>query len=105
MPGRLGWPSMPRRSAGNARKAGSAKSKAVALRYWAGLPAPFLAAKAEGLAARRLVALAIEAGVPVVEDDPLAQAVFPMEVGAFVPEACFEIVARVFAFVKSIEDI
>jgi type III secretion system FlhB-like substrate exporter len=75
--------------------------KAVALRYWAGLPAPFLAAKAEGRAADRLVAIAVEAGVPVVEDSPLARVVFPLDVGEYVPEECFEIVAKVFAFVKS----
>ncbi len=84
---------------------GRGKPKAVALRYWAGLPAPFLAAKAEGRAADRLVAIAREAGVPVVADESLAQAVFPMDVGSYVPEECFEIVARVFAFVKSIEDV
>ena len=87
------------------RKRGGAKPKAIALRYWAGLPAPFLAAKAEGRAADRLVDLARKAGVPVVEDGSLAQAVFPLELGAYVPEECFEIVARVFAFVKSIEDV
>jgi type III secretion system FlhB-like substrate exporter len=81
------------------------RPRAVALRYWAGLPAPFLAAKAEGRAADRLVAIAREAGVPIVEDGDLAQAVFPLELGSYVPEDCFEIVARVFAFVKSIEDI
>ena len=78
--------------------------RAVALRYWAGLPAPFLAAKAEGRAADRLVAIAAEAGVPLVEDAPLAQAVYPLDIGDYVPEECFEIVARVFAFVKSIEE-
>ena len=81
------------------------RARAVALRYWAGLPAPFLAAKAEGRAAERLVVIAREAGVPVVEDEGIAQAVFPMELGSYVPEDCFEIVAKVFAFVKSIEDI
>ncbi len=75
--------------------------RAVALKYWAGLPAPFLAAKAEGRAAERLLAIAAEAGVPVVEDGLLARAVFPLEVGEYVPEECFEIVAKVFAFVKS----
>ena len=81
------------------------RPKAVALRYWAGLPAPFLAAKAEGRAADRLIAMAKEAGVPVVEDRPLAKAIFPLDVGSYVPEDCFEIVAKVFAFVKSIEDV
>ena len=75
------------------------------MRYWAGLPAPFLAAKAEGRAADRLIAMAKEAGVPVVEDRPLAKAIFPLDVGSYVPEDCFEIVAKVFAFVKSIEEI
>jgi type III secretion system FlhB-like substrate exporter len=78
--------------------------RAVALRYWAGLPAPFLAAKAEGRAAERLVAIAAEAGVPLVEDAPLAQAVYPLDIGDYVPEECFEIAARVFAFIKSIEE-
>ena len=78
--------------------------RAVALRYWAGLPAPFLAAKAEGRAADRLVAIAAEAGVPLVQDAPLAQAVYPLDIGDYVPEECFEIVARVFAFIKSIEE-
>ena len=81
------------------------KGKAVALRYWAGLPAPFLSATAEGRAALRLVAIAKEAGVPVVEDASLADAVFPLDLGEYVPEECFEIVAKVFAFVASIEDI
>jgi type III secretion system FlhB-like substrate exporter len=82
----------------------SGRRKAVALRYWAGLPAPFVTAKAAGPAAGRLLAIAREAGVPVLEEGGLAEAVFPLEVGAFVPEACYEIVARVFAFVKSIEE-
>ncbi len=76
----------------------------MALKSWTGLPAPFLAAKAAGPAADRLVALAREAGLPIVEDAPLAQAVCPLEVGDYVPEDCFEIVARVFAFVMSIEE-
>lgn len=80
------------------------RPKAIALRYWAGLPAPFLAAKAEGRAAARLLELAAEADLPIIEDGPLVQAVFPLDVGDYVPEECFEIVARVFAFVKRIEE-
>jgi flagellar biosynthesis protein len=82
----------------------SGRRKAVALRYWTGLPAPFVAAKAAGSAAGRLVAIAREAGVPVLEEGSLAEAIFPLDIGALVPEECYEIVARVFAFVKSIEE-
>ncbi len=90
LPAAGAWTSMPR--------------KAIALRYWAGLPAPFIAAKGAGEAARRLVAIARDAGVPVLEEAGLAEAVFPIDLGDYVPEECFEIVARVFAFVKSIEE-
>lgn len=82
----------------------SPTGKAVALRYWAGLPAPFIAAKASGGAVERLLAIAREAGVPIVEDEALAQVLFPLDFGDWVPEEYFEIVARVFAFVKSIEE-
>jgi flagellar biosynthesis protein len=92
---------MPERTAAK----GAKRPRAVALKYWAGLPAPFLTAKAEGRSALRLVEIAEEAGIPVVPDEALAQAVFPLELGNYVPEECFEIVARVFAFVKAIEDI
>ncbi len=78
--------------------------KAVALRYRAGLIAPFIAAKASGGAVERLLAIAREAGVPIVEDRALAQALFPLDFGDWVPEEYYEIVARVFAFVKSIEE-
>jgi type III secretion system FlhB-like substrate exporter len=87
------------------RKGRAGRRKAVALKYWAGLPAPFLSAKAEGRAADRLLAIAREAGLPIIEDGPLAQAVFPLEVGEYVPEDCFEVLARIFAFVKSIEEV
>ena len=96
---------MMRKFSFRARKVGALeRPKAIALRYWAGLPAPFIAAKAEGWAAERLADIAREAGVPIIRDDYLAQAVFPLEIGTYVPEECFEIVARIFAFVKSIED-
>jgi Uncharacterized homolog of the cytoplasmic domain of flagellar protein FhlB len=79
-------------------------NRAVALKYWAGLPAPFLVAKGEGRAAERIVELASRSGLPIVEDGDLAGAIFPLDLGAYVPEDCFEIVAKVFAFVKMIEE-
>ncbi len=83
---------------------GKRSEKAIALRYDRDLPAPFLAAKASGPAVERLLAIANEAGVPVIRDGALADALYPLDLGDFVPEAYFEIVARVFAFVKSIEE-
>ena len=78
--------------------------RAVALRWWTGLPAPFLAAKASGRAAARLEAIAAGAGVPIVRDPDLAATLYPLDIGAFVPEICFEVVARVLAFARASEE-
>jgi type III secretion system FlhB-like substrate exporter len=82
----------------------SAVERAVALKYIEELPAPFLMAKAEGRAAERLKALAKEAGLPIVRDEALSAALYPLDLGDYVPMEYFEIVARVFAFVKRIEE-
>jgi type III secretion system FlhB-like substrate exporter len=68
------------------------------------LPAPFVVAKAAGRTAERLGAIAERAGVPVLRDEALAEALYPLDLGAFVPVEYYEIVARVFAFVKAVEE-
>jgi len=78
--------------------------KAVALRYEAGLPAPFLLAKGAGREGERLARIAEEKGVPLLRDEALAEALYPIDIGGFVPVEYYEIVAKVFAFVKSIEE-
>lgn len=79
--------------------------KAVALRYDDSLPAPFLVAKGSGSAAERIRALAEELGIPVLENEPLAGFLFPLEPGDMVPEAYWEIVARVYVFIAKMEGI
>lgn len=78
--------------------------KALALKYETGLPAPFLLAKASGKGAERLEEIAARSGVKVLREEALVEALYPLEVGDFVPEEYFEIVARVFAFVRRIEE-
>jgi flagellar biosynthesis protein len=78
--------------------------KAVALRYIPSTLAPFIAAKASGKAVRRLEELARSAGVPILEDRELAGVLYPLDLGEYVPDAYFEVVAKAFAFVKSIEE-
>lgn len=80
------------------------RERAVALKYETDLLAPFLLAKASGRGAERLREIAAGAGVPVLRDEALAEALYPLDVGDYVPEEYFEIVARVFAFVKRIEE-
>lgn len=79
--------------------------KAVALRYDESLPAPFLIAKGAGSAAERMKGLAEEFGIPVVADEALAGFLFPLDPGDMVPEAYWEIVARVYVFIAKLEGI
>lgn len=74
---------------------------AVALRYQAGRGhAPQVVAKGSDEVALRIRAEAMKHGVPVIEDRPLAQAIFAAcEIDDFVPKELYVAVARVLAFV------
>ncbi len=74
---------------------------AVALKYVAGeTAAPECVAKGLDDLALRIRAVAEEAGVPVIEDPPLARALFATtEVDRQIPEAHYEAVAKIIGFV------
>lgn len=78
------------------------RKAAFALAYAAEDPAPRLLCKARGRDAERMLELAEDAGVRVVEDGALAALLETADAGAFVPEACWEAVARVLAFVMAV---
>lgn len=74
---------------------------AVALRYArTEMSAPRVLAKGRGHVARRIRDKALDAGVPIVENPPLARALHrTAEVGRDIPEALFQAVAEVLAYV------
>ena len=74
---------------------------AVALKYdRLSMPAPKVVAKGARKTAQKIKALAREHDVPIVENKPLAQALFKMtEVGDIVPEELYTAVAAVLAYV------
>lgn len=86
------------------RPRSASRPRAVALRYDSGLPAPFLVAKAEGRMALRVEELARERGIPLRRDQALAELLYPMELGAYVPPRCYEALAIIFASIKSVEE-
>ena len=73
--------------------------KAVALKYPCGSDAPFIAAKAKGVLAQKLVEIAEEQKIPVVEDKIATDILTVEEIGACIPEETWEIIAKIFAFV------
>lgn len=74
---------------------------AVALRYDAQtMAAPRVVAKGQRLIAEKIKEIARQAGVPLIENKPLAQALFKaVRIGEEIPETLFKAVAEVLAFV------
>ncbi|MFN8224932.1 MAG: flagellar biosynthesis protein FlhB [Gaiellales bacterium] len=73
---------------------------AVAIRYDGSKPAPEVIARGVDLVAKAIREVAKEHGVPVLENPPLARALYAdVELGQMIPEAFFSAVAEVLAFV------
>ena len=66
---------------------------------------PRLLAKGKGREAERIIALAREAGIEIVEDTALAALLDAgIKPGDFIPPWCWEAVAKILAFVLSEEE-
>jgi len=74
---------------------------AVALKYELGkMPAPMVVAKGVDFLAQKIKEIARKHGVPIYEDPPLAQILYKrVEVGAYIPEELYQVVAKVLAYV------
>jgi len=77
---------------------------AVAIRYDPGIMAPIVIAKGRKLIAERIRIIAAEAGVPIVENVTLAQALYrAVDIGHFIPGDLFTAVAEVLAYVYQLK--
>lgn len=73
---------------------------AIALSYTSDLAAPMVVARGRNLIAQRIREIAVEHDVPIVEDPPLAQALYrACEVGDYIPADLYQAVAQVLAYV------
>jgi len=73
---------------------------AVALRYErAAMGAPKVIAKGAGFMAERIKEIAAKSGVPIVEDKPIAQALFKLELDTEIPEVLYRAVARILSYI------
>ena len=73
------------------------RKKAAALRY-EGSGSPKVVAAGRGLIAEKILAAAKEAGVPIREDEALAEALSGLELGREVPEELWVAVAEALAW-------
>ena len=77
---------------------------AVALRYPEWADAPYISAKAKGSVAKRLVEIADENGIPIVENAEMANVLSLQNVGSFIPESTYSAIATIFAFVVKLDE-
>jgi flagellar biosynthetic protein FlhB len=78
---------------------------AVALEYKAGMEGPLVSAKGEDELALRIRRIAEDNDVPVVENKPLARALYAeAEVGEIIPEQYYRAVADVLAHVYRLNE-
>ena len=77
---------------------------AVALRYPEWAEAPYISAKAKGSVAQRLVEIAKQNDVPVVEDAQMANVLSIQNVGSLIPESTYSAIATIFAFIIKLDE-
>lgn len=75
------------------------KEKAVALKYDPSRDeAPVIVASGMGYMARRITEAAMEAGVPVYEDDSLASMLSRLKRGASIPPELYQVVVDIYIY-------
>ncbi len=77
---------------------------AVALTYEdRKMPAPKVVAKGAGFVAEKIKEIARSHGVSIVEDKPLARALFKIELNTFIPEELYVAVAKILAYIYKLK--
>lgn len=75
------------------------EQKLVALKYPKNAEAPFIVAKSKGHLTQKLLKIAQENKIPIVQDDFCANILSTQEIGECINEQTWEIIAKIFAFV------
>lgn len=74
--------------------------KVAVLSYPKDSPAPFLTAKGKGHLADKIIEIAKENSIPVVKNIEATEIISLQEIGEFIPEETYTILAKIFAFIK-----
>ncbi|WP_318663962.1 EscU/YscU/HrcU family type III secretion system export apparatus switch protein [Treponema sp.] len=75
------------------------EKKAVALKYPEGAEAPFITVTAKGELAQKVLDIAKDNDIAVVQNNELTEFLSVQEIGTCVPENVWPVLAKIFAFV------
>lgn len=82
----------------------NARKTAVALQYdRASMPAPQVVAKGRGIVAEKLIAMARDNGIPVVEDKLLVEMLDQLNLNQQIPGELYQVVAEILVAVYKAE--
>lgn len=75
------------------------EKKTVALKYPEGAEAPFITVTAKGELAQKVLDIAKDNDIAVVQNNELTEFLSVQEIGTCVPENVWSVLAKIFAFV------
>lgn len=81
------------------------KKTAVALSYEAGDAAPKILATGKGYVAEKILETAKQEQIPVHQDKQLAETLSKLEIGDYIPQELYGVVAEILVFVDRVEGI
>ena len=76
--------------------------RAVALRYEKDLVAPQVIAKGTGNTALRIIEIAKENGIEIIEDSETLDLLYKLDIEDFIPEELYQVIAEILAYVFEI---
>lgn len=77
--------------------------KAVALRYDKTDVAPTIIGKGAGIVADNILEKAEQAEVPIYEDKELVETLSKIDIGDYIPEELYQVVAQIMVFVSDLD--
>lgn len=84
---------------------GNKKRAAVALSYEPAEGAPKIVASGQGHVANRIIEKGQESDVPLYEDSRLAKTLLKLDIGDYIPEELYGVVAEILVFVDDMDRI
>jgi len=77
--------------------------KAAALKYDPSEVAPKVVAKGAGLVAEKIIEKGRDANLPVYKDEKLTEELVRLELGEYIPQELYDVVAQVLVFISDLD--